>query len=515
MFDKFFVGLNLTSVEDHGVQRPISRVTFLLDNENSVTAGDDTGAELLADCPHATQAIADAVLTQIKGYQYRMFNADDAALDPAAELGDGVTAGGVYSVISRLSDDGSGYSGVTAPGKSEMEDEYPAGGPLTQEFSRKIAQTNSRITKTAEHIRLEVSSKIGGLSSSIDVQLNSIAQKVENTEAGLSQTLRVAADGVTITNAQGSTLTIDGGQIDASKIHAEQLDASRIRAEDLTLTGAVSWGDLAYDAKNQVISAQNTAGNAQSAASSALSAANSAASTVAGWTYPGSTYMDGSMLMTGTVKATSLQGGSVSLLDYSGNPSGVMSITSAVTGAYAVDLSSYSALRISAQSGLLHLNGGPDITVGCANFYPLGKAANLGSPQGGMWNAVYSYTAEIITSDRSSKHDIEPVPDKYMDMLDRIEPVRFKVNNGTSGRYHMGFVAQEVEAAMASSGVDSLEFAGWCRDKGPDGAELQMLRYTEFIPLCVKKMRRLEARVAALEERARRQAGGKEEDADG
>ena len=78
MFDKFFVGLNLTSVEDHGVQRPISRVTFLLDNENSVTAGDDTGAELLADCPHATQAIADAVLTQIKGYQYRMFNADDA-----------------------------------------------------------------------------------------------------------------------------------------------------------------------------------------------------------------------------------------------------------------------------------------------------------------------------------------------------------------------------------------------------------------------------------------------------
>ena len=129
MSDKFFVGLDLTGMENNGVQRPISRVTFLLDDENSVTAGDDTGRELLADCPHATQAMAEAILAQVKGVQYRMFSADDAALDPSAELGDGVTAGGLYSVISRLSDDGSGYSGIAAPGESELEDEYPAGGP--------------------------------------------------------------------------------------------------------------------------------------------------------------------------------------------------------------------------------------------------------------------------------------------------------------------------------------------------------------------------------------------------
>ena len=46
MFDKHFVGLDLTGVEDNGLQRPISRVTLLLDNENSITAGDDTGLEL-------------------------------------------------------------------------------------------------------------------------------------------------------------------------------------------------------------------------------------------------------------------------------------------------------------------------------------------------------------------------------------------------------------------------------------------------------------------------------------
>ena len=117
LFDKHYVGLDLTSVQDNGLQRPVSRVTLLLDNENSITAGDDTGAELLADCPHATQAMANAILAQVKGYQYRMFTADDAALDPSAELGDGVTAGGLYAVLSRCSDDGSGYAGITAPGE--------------------------------------------------------------------------------------------------------------------------------------------------------------------------------------------------------------------------------------------------------------------------------------------------------------------------------------------------------------------------------------------------------------
>lgn len=493
MSDKFFVGLDLTSAEDNGIQRPISRVTLLLDDENSITAGDDTGAELLADCPHATQAMADAILAQVKGYRYQMFAADDAALDPSAELGDGVTAGGLYSVISRLDDDGSGYSGISAPGESELEDEYPTSGPMTQTFNRKIAQTNSRITKTAEQILLEVSNEIGGLSASIDIQLSGITQRVEDTENGLSQTLRVAADGVTITNASGSTLTIDGGQIDASKIKTEELDASKINVNDLQLTGSITWGDLASDAQSRV-------SDAQSAANSALDSANAAQSTVGEWTYQGTTYIDGTKLMTGTVKASSLQGGNVMLLGQAGEPVGIMHLTPAQTADSAIELYSYSALRLTAYSGIVYL-GGSDVAVGCSNFYPRGKAANLGAPGLGMWSAVYSYTGEIITSDRAAKHGIESIPDKYLDMLDKIEPVRFQLNNGESGRYHLGYIAQDVEAAMEASGVDPLEFAGWCKGRSAEGNELQMLRYTEFLPLYAEKIRRLEKRVSALERR--------------
>ena len=47
--------------------QPYSKVILWLDDENSFTAGDDTGRTLEADLSWATQAIADKMLSQIKG----------------------------------------------------------------------------------------------------------------------------------------------------------------------------------------------------------------------------------------------------------------------------------------------------------------------------------------------------------------------------------------------------------------------------------------------------------------
>lgn len=478
MSDKFFVGLDLTSAEDNGIQRPISRVTLLLDDENSVTAGDDTGAELLADCPHATQAMADAILAQVKGYQYQMFEAGDAALDPSAELGDGVTAGGLYSVISRLDDDGSGYSGISAPGESELEDEYPTSGPMTQTFNRKIAQANSRITKTAEEIRLEV----------------------ENVEVGLSQTLRVAADGVTITNAQGSVLTIDGGQIDATKIKTQDLDASRINVNDLRLTGAITWGDLARDTQNKISSAQSTA-------ALALSAASEAQSTVSGWQYPGSTYIDGSMLMTGTVKASTLQGGSIGLINGYGSVSGSITLTSASSASYAVDLSSNGAMRISAQAGAVFVRASQydrHIVLDSDGIFVNSAFCSISVSSLGTnyykWSDVYANNAVIQTSDLSLKKEVQYGLEAYDALFDALKPMSFIFVDGESGRRHLGLSAQDVEAAMERAGVSSMEFAGFIKSERSGGEDCDYaLRYGEFIPLCIEQIQRLKVRVANLE----------------
>ena len=135
------------------------------------------------------------------------------------------------------------------------------------------------------------------------------------TRSPASQTLRIAADGVTITNAQGSRLTIDGGQIDASKIRTDQLDASRINVADLQLAGSITWGDLAADTQNAVNAANSTAISALNTANAASSNAMSANNAVIGWTYTGTTYIDGAKLMTGTVRASTLEGGEIYLLD--------------------------------------------------------------------------------------------------------------------------------------------------------------------------------------------------------
>lgn len=508
MSDKFFVGLDLTGVEDNGRQRPISRVTLLLDDENSVTAGDDTGAELAADCPHATQAMADAILAQVRGCQYQMFSADDAALDPAAELGDGVTAGGVYSVISRLSDDGSGYTGIAAPGESELEDEYPSCGPMTQEFNRKFSRTNSRITKTAEQIRLEVSNEIRGLSSSIEIQLDGITQRVEDNEAGLSQTLRVAADGVTITNAQGSTLTIDGGQIDASKINTEQLDASRIHAEELNLSGKITFGDLAPDAQGSITNAQSTANSALNQASAASGIANSAANTVSGWTYKGTTYIDGSMLKTGTVKASSLQGGNVMLLNELGEPSGSIELGGAISSGYAVDIFSYAAMRLTANYGDLYLTANNHYiwirgdAVAVNTPFISRNVSSLGTSYY-RWSDVYANNAVIQTSDLTLKKDVSYGLNDYDALFDALKPMSFVYTDGESGRRHLGMGAQDVELAMEQAGISSMDFAGFIKSERPEGGGHDYaLRYGEFIPLCIEQIQRLKARVEELERRS-------------
>ena len=70
----------------------------------------------------------------------------------------------------------------------------------------------------------------------------------------------------------------------------------------------------ATEAKAAAAGAQATADAANGLASSANSAAKSAVNKVNGWAYGGTTYIDGTKIMTGTVMASKLLGGSVGLI---------------------------------------------------------------------------------------------------------------------------------------------------------------------------------------------------------
>ena len=112
--------------------------------------------------------------------------------------------------------------------------------------------------------------------------------------------------------------------------------------------------------------------------------------------------------------------------------------------------------------------------------------------------AVYLYTSgATVTSDRRKKNSIEQLPAAYEAMLDKINPVRFKYTDGTSGRYHTGFIAQEVQEALEAAGLTAQDFGGFV-DLNGDGEELGLI-YTEFVALLLLKIKRQEQRIAALE----------------
>lgn len=233
MSEKYYVGGDITSFADNGKYKPISRVTLLVDDENSLTAGDDTGMEVIASCPHATQPMVNALLQAMKGYRYQAYEAGAANIDPAAELGDGVTVGGIYSPLSKLSDDGRGYAGISSPGELEMEDEYPSGGYITQEFNRKIAETRSTITKTSEEINLKVEG-IDGRVSDINQTVDRISLSVTSASNPDGQTTATITLKVGPNNYTGY-IKLDGNVDVSGQLSADALYSALGEIADLSV----------------------------------------------------------------------------------------------------------------------------------------------------------------------------------------------------------------------------------------------------------------------------------------
>lgn len=487
MSDKFFVGLDLTSAEDNGLQRPISRVTLLLDGENSITAGNDTGAELLADCPHATQTMANAILAQVRGYQYHMFRADDAALDPSAELGDGVTAGSVYSVISRISDDGSGYAGITAPGEAELEDEYPVSGPMTQAFDRKIATTRSQILKTAEQIRLEVSNELKGLSSSIDIRLDGITLRVQGAEGNIS-TLTQTADRlqsqITNTNGNVSTITQTVDSI-TTEISYMDRDISRIEQKvnnirlEVSNGESSSWIDLTVDGVE--VSSQKIQFTGDVVFASDL--------------FDGTTTISGDCIRTGEISSDYIHLGGQLTVYQEANSSLFGGYLGYVNG---VDADGFPTSGIGMAYGkyngqVMCTNAGARLSYGSSSSVTCTSGrVSLRGDEIVVNGTLKSSDGTIITSDRNKKEDIREDPEKYLPLLNRLRPVSYRLKGRK--RRHLGFVAQDVEGALKTCGMDPMDFAGLAVDESGEYG----LRYEEFIPLLAEEVRRLKKRLEEL-----------------
>lgn len=143
---KIFVGNSASSLTEADKLQPYSKVT-VTDGTNSYTSGDNTGRELTVNVPLLPSIKGDTlaanILAAVKNYRYQPYEAADALLDPAAELGDGVTVGGIYGGIHAKTTTFSRLfrATVSAPAEEEIDNEYPYLSAQERDAVRQKKQT--------------------------------------------------------------------------------------------------------------------------------------------------------------------------------------------------------------------------------------------------------------------------------------------------------------------------------------------------------------------------------------
>ena len=98
----------------------------------------------------------------------------------------------------------------------------------------------------------------------------------------------------------------------------------------------------------------------------------------------------------------------------------------------------------------------------------------------------------LITSHRHNKHSIESLDERYINLFDLLHPVRFKYNDGSSGRYHAGLILDELKNAMDQSGLTTIDVAAYCLNDKNDTNSGGGIRYTDLISVIVAKVQQMD-----------------------
>ena len=528
--DKVYLGRSIAEFSPGIASKPISKVELLDENGDVVaSAGDDTGKTLTALHPDGTGEMARAILGKVKGYTHTGYDGSDALLDIAAEIGDAMTVAGHYVPLITQDIEFSPLcaSGISSPDADEIDDEYPYKSPTQRQIERNMAKTRSLITKTSESINLRidgidgdvsslqvslgkvqsvVSTKIDGKTaqSMIDQSVNKIELRVDGVDNDIS-TLRVELgnvrsevsgkiDGSTAqslinqsigkielsvsSGSGGSTFTLKAGSTELSTntldlhVNAVNIDgtlkASQIQA------GGIYVGDLAdgsdYATKTYVT---ENAGLSQTEVDERIS-----------------TYIDDT-----SITAETLRGRTVELLASNSRRVGTIELIYTTTG---------DGIGMYTEQGGISIESAGNVYISSAYRTRLqldDDAAKIGP-------TVWATDGTVIySSDKNVKNSIDYDLSRYRQFMLDLKPCRFKYNEGRSGRYHIGMIAQDMEQSLADNGIAASEFSGWCkmpiRDKNHNITGYTYgIRYDSLIPLNTLMIQELVKRVEALEKRS-------------
>ena len=399
MSDKVYLGQNASDLDYDEKAEKISRVNLAVDSDHIYTSGDDTGRTLEVSCPWGSQAMADSILAKVSGIEYQPYEASDALLDPATEIGDGITLGGVYSVLAQsyVSLDKQCAANISAPYTDEIDDEYPYKTPEQRKTERQLAQTRSLIAKNAEEIKLEV-------------------QGLNGKYTKLSQTV----DGFTFEDESG-TVYIDGGAIKAKSVTADQIDATNLKVDAANITGTLYIGDL-VDNVGLV-----TEDNVTTITNNAIKTANISAD----------------QITAGTLDADNISIDGLFAIYYGSRLCGK------IGGMYTV-ANGEGAVLTGPGNGAGYVRASASGAKVAYDTYEIGCSSGAG---------CFSTNTIVVSSDKRLKKAIKYDMDAYENVFMSLRPCSFLMKNENKEQRHWGFIAQDVIAGVKNSGLDADKLA--------------------------------------------------------
>ena len=108
------------------------------------------------------------------------------------------------------------------------------------------------------------------------------------------------------------------------------------------------------------------------------------------------------------------------------------------------------------------------------------SAVNLGT-SANKWDNVYANTGTINTSDRNFKQDIQDIDERLLRAWGKVNYKVFKFKDGN--RKHIGLIAQDIDEAFKSEGLNARDFGLFCEDTDENGNTILGVRYSECLAL--------------------------------
>lgn len=461
MYNKIHIGQNAAEVLKAPAFKPISKVAVLVDDKNEYVSGDDTGRTLEVTCPYGSQAMADNLLTQLKGYVYHPMTAQDALLDPAAEIGDGVTVGGVYTILAQIDTmfDMHCAADIAAPGEEELETEYAYQTP-EKRLERELATTRSLISKTAEEIGLKVEG-VDGRVTSLSLDLDGVSAEVRGLEDEFVA-LALTVDGVTVTDSSGTT-----------RIRGSSIDVSTLNVHDINFSGVISFGDLS--GTDEVAMFDDIPTSTSDLVNNSGFQTKEQVTVITKDTIKTAT-ITANQITSGTITAGNLAMKGVLRLDYGLLPYGYVGASNAgnYTGAVLCDDTQ--------TNYFIATRGGARMTAGdSASIYVID-------------DGCYSTSAMKVASDRRLKKNICYDLSQEARFFSLLRPCSFEMIKDKAGKRRWGIIAQDAIAAAESVGMDPFKLGLIGQDNG-----MYSVGYSEMTPINTYMIQQLMSRMDRLE----------------